>query len=83
VDPPLYLISVDNTIGVLSDVSAATSPCGICRQFIREFCPLDMPILLVHGDWTKEANDEKIKFVTLEELLPYSFGPEDLKLPRI
>ena len=41
-----------------------------------------MPILLVPGDWTQDNND-RVKVMTLEELLPYSFGPEDLDLPRV
>ena len=29
---------------------ATASPCGMCRQFIREFGGLDMPILMFDGD---------------------------------
>ena len=48
------------------------SPCGICRQVMREFCdPKEMRVLLV-----KTAEDYRER--TLEELLPESFGPEDL-----
>ncbi|KAF8521618.1 cytidine deaminase-like protein [Hysterangium stoloniferum] len=71
-----------SALAVTTDVASPLSPCGICRQFIREFCSLDMPIFLAHGDWTKETNDQKVLTVTLEELLPYSFGPEDLEKPR-
>ncbi|KAF8584246.1 cytidine deaminase [Ramaria rubella] len=69
-------------LAVTSDVSAPISPCGICRQFIREFCSLKMPILLVQGNWTVESGSARVKEVILEELLPYSFGPEDLERPR-
>jgi cytidine deaminase len=31
---------------------------------------------------TSEAGKDKYKEVTLGELLPYSFGPEDLEKPR-
>jgi len=72
-----------SALAVTSDVAAAIAPCGICRQVIREFCPLDMPIFLVHGDWTRDTNDQKVFNVTLEKLLPYSFGPEDLEKSRI
>lgn len=46
-----------------------------------------MPILLVPADYKAEhpqGVDGKgvVKDVTLEELLPYSFGPEDLERPR-
>lgn len=70
-------------LAVTSDVPDAISPCGICRQFIREFCNLNTPIFLVHGDWNLETDHDKVKTVTLDELLPYSFGPEDLDKPRV
>ena len=46
-------------------------PCGICRQVLREFSPLSMPVIVgyVGGPY-------RVK--TLGELLPESFGPEDL-----
>ena len=48
-------------------------PCGICRQVMREFCKPDFKILL-------SANHGKdIKEYTLEEILPESFGPDNLK----
>ena len=46
-------------------------PCGACRQVLREFCPLTMPVLLVTGETTFQTT-------TLGELLPYSFGPEQV-----
>lgn len=48
-----------------------TYPCGVCRQVIREFGK-DAKVIVV------KAEDE-YKEYTLEELLPHSFGPEDLK----
>lgn len=47
------------------------SPCGACRQVIREFSDKDTVIILAN-------KDKKYKITSLEELLPYSFGPEDL-----
>ncbi|EPE10000.1 cytidine deaminase [Ophiostoma piceae UAMH 11346] len=47
------------------------SPCGMCRQFIREFCDLDMPVLMF-------SKDGQYIGVKLEVLLPLSFGPEAL-----
>lgn len=48
------------------------APCGICRQVMREFCdPKKMQVLIA-----KTASD--YKEMTLEELLPESFGPEAL-----
>ena len=46
-------------------------PCGICRQVLREFSPLDMPVIVGRRGG---AFAEK----TLGDLLPESFGPEDL-----
>ncbi|EKM81510.1 hypothetical protein AGABI1DRAFT_69771 [Agaricus bisporus var. burnettii JB137-S8] len=75
-------------LAVTSNVKSAISPCGICRQFIREFCSLDMPILLVPGDYPQAGKLEPgyseggVRDTTLGELLPMSFGPEDLELPR-
>ncbi len=47
------------------------APCGVCRQVLREFCEDDMPVVFA---------DAKRNYVesTLGELLPHSFGPEDL-----
>lgn len=47
-----------------------TFPCGVCRQVIREFSKNPEIIIANSVDDFKEF--------TLEELLPYSFGPEDL-----
>lgn len=47
-------------------------PCGICRQFMREFAdPAELQIISA-----KSAND--YRQWTLEELLPQSFGPDNL-----
>lgn len=56
---------------VIGNTDEPISPCGACRQVINEFCSPDMPIILsnLKGD---------IKVMTVTELLPYSFGPNDL-----
>ena len=47
------------------------TPCGGCRQRIREFASLEIPIIV--------GNEKEIKRIfTLSELLPSSFGPENL-----
>ncbi|KAJ7254362.1 cytidine deaminase [Mycena haematopus] len=79
-------------LAVVTDVSSTISPCGMCRQVIREFCALDMPVLLVPGDYPKPPGDESegkpgitaggVKDTSIGELLPDSFGPEHLKLAR-
>lgn len=50
--------------------SSYTYPCGVCRQVIREFGK-DAIIIVAN-------NENEYKEYTLNELLPYSFGPEDL-----
>lgn len=58
-------------IFVTTNMKAMCSPCGNCRQVIREFCEPNTPIFMlnVDGEYTVK---------TLEELLPMSFGPESL-----
>lgn len=49
------------------------APCGGCRQVMREFCdPATFRIVLGRSD------DER-KAYLLEELLPESFGPDNLR----
>ncbi|MBQ7038299.1 MAG: cytidine deaminase [Clostridia bacterium] len=55
--------------GTLTDT--LVSPCGICRQVMREFCDDDFEIYLV--------TESTVKTMTLGELLPVSFGPDALK----
>ncbi|KAJ7163376.1 cytidine deaminase-like protein [Mycena filopes] len=79
-------------LAVVTDVPAALSPCGLCRQVIREFCAQDMPILLVPADYPKAPGHDSegkpgvsadgVKETSIGELLPDSFGPEQLELPR-
>ena len=60
---------VGATNGVISDYCP---PCGICRQVMREFCdPTNMIVIMA-------KSPEDYKEMTLEELLPESFGPENL-----
>ena len=47
------------------------APCGVCRQVLREFCSDEMPVVFANA---KRNYIES----TLGELLPHSFGPEDL-----
>jgi cytidine deaminase len=50
---------------------------------IREFCAQDMPILLVPGDYTVNSATSEVKESSIAELLPDSFGPEHLVLPKV
>ena len=56
---------------VIADADEICVPCGGCRQRLREFMALDGTIHLC------SASGER-RTVTLEELLPMSFGPEFL-----
>ena len=47
------------------------TPCGGCRQRIREFAAADVTVLVA------DPNGLQARF-TLEDLLPESFGPENL-----
>ena len=49
------------------------APCGVCRQVMMEFCnPKSFKIVLANG------KDKEME-LTLEELFPNGFGPENLK----
>jgi len=48
------------------------APCGACRQVMREFASLDMPVILTT---IEDGFEEEF---TLGDLLPRSFGPGDL-----
>ena len=56
---------------VIADSDAICVPCGGCRQRLREFMPLDAPVHLCSAAGERRT-------VTLETLLPLSFGPEHL-----
>jgi len=56
---------------VTADTNRPVPPCGACRQVISELCPKDMKIIL-----TNLKGDSKE--LTVEELLPGAFSPEDL-----
>lgn len=56
-------------IAVVGDANP-TFPCGVCRQVIREF-GADATIVVANST-------EDYKEYTIDQLLPNSFGPEDL-----
>lgn len=56
-------------IAIVGD-AGFTYPCGVCRQVIKEFGE-DAVIIVA-------KSEKEYKEYSLEELLPYSFGPENL-----
>lgn len=58
------------TIAVVGD-SNFTYPCGVCRQVIREFGK-DATIIVANSE-------EDYREYKIDDLLPHSFGPEDLE----
>lgn len=58
--------------GKNGEINGIFAPCGVCRQVLREFCSDNFEILL------GETKDE-FKKVTLKDLLPLSFSPENVK----
>ncbi len=59
-------------IAVSSDSNNFTMPCGICRQFLGEFCLPNMPLYLSNHSGEYET-------YSFEEILPHSFKPSDME----
>ena len=59
-------------VGLASDPQVPVTPCGGCRQRLREFAADDCPV------WSADLSTVRARF-TLGQLLPVSFGPEHLK----
>jgi cytidine deaminase len=58
-------------IVVMGEGDNLVTPCGGCRQRIREFAAGDTPIHIAGPEGVQKS-------FTLEELLPFSFGPDNL-----
>lgn len=52
------------------EISGFCPPCGICRQVMAEFCRPNFAVIL--------SNGKELKAFTPEELLPCSFGAENM-----
>ena len=50
-----------------------TAPCGVCRQVMLEFCDPE-PFVVIMPDGKGGALE-----VLLKDLVPYGFGPDNLK----
>lgn len=60
-------------IAIVGSGNELCTPCGACRQIIREFAAEDTPIYLCNPQ-TKKV----VETTNLKTLLPKSFGPEHL-----
>ncbi len=61
---------------VVADGAELVTPCGACRQRIREFADARTPIHVADLAGLRRS-------FTLGELLPFSFGPDNLPLPGL
>ena len=59
-------------VAVCAESAEVVTPCGGCRQKLREFAGGDCLV------WAADTNGLRASF-TLAELLPHSFGPAHLK----
>lgn len=60
-----------DTLAVAADSKRPVPPCGACRQVMSEFFTKDMKIHLTNLN-------RDVKTFTMEEILPFSFEPEDM-----
>ena len=61
-----------DAIAVAGNGDVLCTPCGGCRQRIREFAEAATPIIIA------DETGERARF-TLAEILPHSFGPDNLR----
>ena len=55
------------------ELTQCAYPCGVCRQVMMEFCsPSDFQVIMA-------KSEEDYRVMTLQELLPEGFGPDNLK----
>lgn len=57
---------------VLGAGEAPVTPCGACRQRLREFAAPETPVHIADLDGARHT-------LRLDELLPFSFGPDNLR----
>jgi len=57
---------------IIAKTNVICTPCGACRQRIREFSKADALIHMGTHEGLQQTQ-------TLNELLPFSFGPENLR----
>lgn len=61
-----------DAIVIVGGGEAACTPCGGCRQRLREFSSSSLPVTMV------DPQGAVLLETTLGDLLPWSFGPENL-----
>ena len=64
-------VSIAIVGGMYETINDLCAPCGVCRQVMAEFCDKDFRVIM--------GNLDNIQTLTLEELLPLSFGKNDLE----
>ena len=57
---------------VIGDGEGLVTPCGGCRQRVREFASADTPVHIAGPEGVRRS-------FRLDELLPFSFGPDNLR----
>lgn len=63
-------VKITNVV-IATHSSPPAAPCGICRQMINEFASPDCIVTLINP-----SGEERV--FSHQELLPHSFGPENL-----
>ncbi|MDO4604416.1 MAG: cytidine deaminase [Helcococcus sp.] len=64
------IVIVGGLDGVVEEL---TSPCGVCRQVMMDYCdPKTFEIVMA-------IDEDNYQIYTLEELLPKGFGPKNLE----
>lgn len=67
-----YTVGDFKEIVIVADTKEPTVPCAMCLQVMKEFFSENTRIIMTN------LHDNTL-IVTLEEMLPYSFGREDLE----
>jgi cytidine deaminase len=57
---------------VIGDGAELCTPCGNCRQRLREFAKPATPVHVADGQGVRQS-------FSLDQLLPFSFGPDNLE----
>ena len=60
-------------IAIITETAEPVTPCGVCRQFMVEFCAPSTKVVCA------SSLNSKTNEYTVKELLPFAFGKSDLK----